>query len=191
MSSDHFRFGRDAFYFLRHGATGHNQSRRIMGQMDEPLAELGLRQAEDAAARLAGCGIRAIHASPLMRAMRTAQIVAGSLGLEPVAVDGLKERHWGIYQDRPRTERPDDVSLGLLDPPGGEGQAEFDARVLAALDGISGPNPVLVVSHNGIWRTLLKRFAISVEAYQVEHGVPFRFEPVDGESGTWRVVAIT
>jgi probable phosphoglycerate mutase len=61
---------------VRHGESEWNRIGRYQGQLDAPLSELGLRQAEALAHRLRNEPIHAIYTSPLQRAARTAEAVA-------------------------------------------------------------------------------------------------------------------
>ena len=87
-----------SFYFLRHGQTDWNVEGRFQGHTDIALNALGLAQAHDAARLLAGCPVDIIVASPLVRALKTAAIVAERLD-KPLFVDSeLKERHFGEFE---------------------------------------------------------------------------------------------
>lgn len=61
---------------IRHGESEWNRIGRYQGQLDAPLSELGLRQAEALAERLRTEPLHAIFTSPLQRAARTAETVA-------------------------------------------------------------------------------------------------------------------
>jgi len=78
--------------FLRHGQSEFNVvysvTRRDPGIRDPKLTEEGRRQAKAAAGTLRDAGIEALVASPYTRALETAEIVAGELGL-PVTVEPL------------------------------------------------------------------------------------------------------
>ena len=87
-----------SFYFLRHGQTMWNVEGRFQGHTDIPLNEVGLSQARDAATVLARCPVDLIIASPLIRARRTAEIVAVHLGKPLLLDDELKERHFGAFE---------------------------------------------------------------------------------------------
>jgi len=91
-------------YCVRHGESVHNAEGRIQGQADIPLSDFGRRQGEAIAAALAELPIDAIYASPLLRALETAEIVARRLSL-PIRIDPrLKEIHIGVFQNRLRSE---------------------------------------------------------------------------------------
>jgi len=73
--------------FVRHGEPNYE---------NDCLTDLGRRQAEAAARRLAGEGIDEIWSSPYGRALETAEISADQLGVGPVRLlDGLRELRWG------------------------------------------------------------------------------------------------
>jgi probable phosphoglycerate mutase/uncharacterized phosphatase len=89
---------RRPFLFLRHGQTDWNLEGRFQGHTDIPLNATGLAQAHGAAERLARQPITAIVSSPLVRASKTAAIVAERLGL-PLHIDPeLMERSFGRYE---------------------------------------------------------------------------------------------
>lgn len=66
-------------YCVRHGETVFNMAGRIQGQFDSQLSPLGLRQCQAVAQALAGETIDAVIASPLARALQSAQVIADSL----------------------------------------------------------------------------------------------------------------
>ena len=53
-----------------------NNPAPVPGSLDPDLSELGVQQAHQLGRRLASCGIQAVYASSLRRALRTAQILA-------------------------------------------------------------------------------------------------------------------
>ena len=88
---------------LRHGESVLNEQRRFSGWSDCPLTEEGVRQAHDAGRRLrdAGIGFDACFTSVLSRAVETAAIVLGELGLSAIPVTRtwrLNERHYGSLE---------------------------------------------------------------------------------------------
>ncbi|MBF0094260.1 MAG: histidine phosphatase family protein [Alphaproteobacteria bacterium] len=163
---------RRTFYFVRHGVTDYNRSRRVMGQIDVPLNAEGRRQAGSAAVSLRGTGVGSIFTSPLSRARETAAIIGAVLGVDVHVAEGLMERHWGIFQDRDISHRPLDA-----DPEGGETQAAFMARAIGAVAGLPGPPPVLLVAHNGVCRALRRHLGLSGAEGAVPNAVPLRFDP--------------
>jgi probable phosphoglycerate mutase len=156
---------------LRHGQTQWNADGRWQGWTDVDLSETGVAQAEAAASRLQVLAtarpFERVVASDLLRARRTAEIVAARLGVARVEVEpGLRERHIGDWAGRTTAEINDQWSgaieawrAGRGDPPAGEGEARFVERIAAALLRIVQHPPVtLVVSHGGVIRTLERHF---------------------------------
>ena len=81
---------------LRHGDTQLSPEHRFSGLRDLPLSANGTRQAKAAAGRLAsGAPIDAVVSSPLQRAVATAAIAAGELGLTAATDDDLRETDFG------------------------------------------------------------------------------------------------
>ena len=81
---------------LRHGQTDWNITFRIQGSSDIPLNETGIAQAHTAAEVIDGSEWDVIIASPLSRALHTAQIVANRHGFENVEIEPLlTERSFG------------------------------------------------------------------------------------------------
>lgn len=84
-------------YLARHGETPDNVSHIMQGQTQGMLNSRGREQAMALAERLLGEGIGAIVASDLRRAVETAEIVAGVLGLTIETTPLLRERDWGGF----------------------------------------------------------------------------------------------
>ena len=76
----------------RHGETDWNAAARIQGKSDIPLNGRGRAQARELAAAVQRLGtVEVIYASPLARALETAQIIGRALGLEPAPAAALTE----------------------------------------------------------------------------------------------------
>ena len=152
---------------IRHGHTASNGGAhaRLSGASDEPLSELGRRQAVMLAQHLARQPepFVGILSSPLSRALATAeQLVQAKLGNVEV-MESLAEIHCGDYDGALLTlvqERiPEQWAANLRqdDPdfrwPGGESYREFRARCLAGVGSIARRFPgarVAVVTHAGV-----------------------------------------
>jgi broad specificity phosphatase PhoE len=136
----------------------------LQGSTDNPLDELGRRQATLIAERMTQhLPIDAIISSPLQRALITAQTIGERLDHEPVIRPGLTEFDFGDYEDRPfsdlvaadpqlaaRFMDPDDFDAGW---PGGESRRAFHARIMDAFISILGEyrrHRVVVVAHGGV-----------------------------------------
>ena len=84
---------------VRHGETAWNKVERIRGQVEIPLDETGLAQAEATARRVVErWKLAAVYCSPLQRAVQTAQAIAHRAGhdLQPVA--GFNDMNFGQWQ---------------------------------------------------------------------------------------------
>ena len=144
---------------LRHGDTRLSPEHRFSGQCDVPLSASGTRQARAAACRLAaGAPIDAVVSSPLQRAVDTAAIAAGALGLTAAIDDDLRETDFGEWDGfaLPEIQQrwPAAAAAWRRDPeqapPGGESFAATAHRVNQACDRVlrdHGGKTVLVVSH--------------------------------------------
>ncbi|HVO20953.1 MAG TPA: histidine phosphatase family protein, partial [Anaeromyxobacter sp.] len=154
-------------YLVRHGATQLTAENRFSGAVGVDLSDEGRAQAARLAERLAGDAIAAAYASPLSRALETAQIVARPLGLTPVLEDGLREISHGRWEGLSRQEVeerfPEEYAAWEADPftfapVGGESGLAVLARALPAIRRIVSAHPgrtVLVVSHKATLRLLL------------------------------------
>ena len=179
--NDRFVFDENPFFFLRHGETPETQKGILQGQSESELSDRGRQTAQDAAERLAKVALRSIYASPLKRALETAAIVSASTGVPVQPLPGLMERHWGVYEGRPNNERPTSQ-----DPETVEAMADFSARILDAMRSISGPSPVLIVSHSGVFRVLARHAGLSIDdSISVGSSQPLLLDPskARGKSG--------
>ncbi len=149
-------------FVLRHGQTAWNAERRIQGQLDLPLDEIGRWQAARLAAALADEGIEMVYSSDLQRAQGTAAPLARACAAPLVLDKGLRERGFGRFEgltfDEVAQQWPDDALRWRrrepdFGPGGGEPlQAFFDravgtARRLAALH---PGQTVALVAHGGV-----------------------------------------
>jgi probable phosphoglycerate mutase len=151
---------------LRHGQTSMSVQKRYAGRSDVPLTDLGVQQAAAAAKRLASAGLDAIVASPLRRAVQTAEEVAVATGAPVVTDAGFRETDFGAWEgltfSEVRERWPAELTSWLADPavapPGGESFAEVSERVTDALHRVLSarePQTVLIVSHVTPIKTLV------------------------------------
>ncbi len=151
--------------FVRHGSTDSNATGVMRGWSNDPLSELGRRQAELTARCLSTQPkVDCIYTSTLPRSRQTGEILAQRLGLELQARDDLRELNLGALEGR--TERElwnyfvqqsgaEGRLRGMHDVmfPGGESASGFLSRVFTALTDINqrhANGSVLLVSH-GAW----------------------------------------
>ena len=84
---------------LRHGESVGNAENRLQGHADFPLSDAGREQARKLAARWKAEGVKfdCTIASPLLRALETAQIISEALGIPNFETDPLwMERDMGL-----------------------------------------------------------------------------------------------
>lgn len=82
---------------LRHAHTQYNAEKRYAGSIDVPLSEIGIEDACQAAAMLAGIKFDMVITSTLKRAIQTAQILIGDSA--PIIQNELcNERNFGIME---------------------------------------------------------------------------------------------
>jgi broad specificity phosphatase PhoE len=149
---------------VRHGETDDNAAARFQGRLDTRLNTRGREQAHALALTLRDEGLRALYASPLLRAQETAQIVGDALGIRAELDERLVEADAGSWTGRAIAEivaeQPDEFDRWrTVDRtfrfPAGESVAEQAERMAAALAEIAGgPLPALVVTHGGTIRAV-------------------------------------
>ena len=183
------------FIFLRHGQTDWNLQGRFQGQSDIPLNKTGVKQAKSAADRRKNKAIDRIVSSPLIRALKTAAIVAESMDL-PVHIDSqLQERSFGSFDGLVITDVKRQHGLDLSEPaasilpPDAEQWPETLARSCRVVGKWLGNYPtenILFVSHDGIFRALSETTIGTW--FESKHGTPYAFYP---SSDTWKIEKIS
>lgn len=134
---------------VRHGRTALNAAGRLQGRIDEPLDELGERQAKAVAAHVGR--VDELIASPLGRACQTAE----AFGMPYEIDDRWIELSYGIYEGVELANTPAEVWQQWRDDPayvpdGGESLLTLDVRVRASCEELAErarDRIVAVVSH--------------------------------------------
>jgi len=147
---------------IRHGETDWNAKRRIQGQLDAPLNEVGHAQAEAIGLRFRDETIDVLICSDLSRAMQTMQAIANACGLEVFHDSRLRERNLGVLEgvcyEEAQNKMPQVLDVfrsRQIDTPidGGESLREFAQRVTAFLtetaETYAGKH-IVVVTHGGV-----------------------------------------
>jgi broad specificity phosphatase PhoE len=152
-------------YLARHGETDLNIDDRYQGRSDAPLNQCGLAQAQALAAALP-LDISHIIASPLQRALHTAQAVGRARGLPVHTMAGLREKHFGRFDGLTPAEvaarfpvlwRSGVLTSWDQPPPGGETTRAVVQRVsrcLGELRATHADDTVLLVVHGFVVRAL-------------------------------------
>ena len=164
--------GGTELYLIRHADALPGADEVVAGGYDDQaLSDLGRRQAEALAARMASVSLAAIYSSPIERALRTARPTAERLGLEIQGEYDLREVELGAIGPaelgsatpqelaeaiRLRLREIALIALGRggwSSIPGAEPSAVLRARVSGVLMRIAAAHPgqrVMVVSHAGV-----------------------------------------
>lgn len=180
-----------SFCGLRHGATDWNRQGLFQGRTDNPLNEDGLKQAHEAADMLRDVGISRIVASPLVRAARTAEIIADAIAV-PLTIDaGIIEFDFGSFEGRPvrdlMIKHGVNSATGLVSILPADGE-NWDAMTECALACVSAwidrhpDDDLLFVCHDAVMQGMAK--LLSGSYFKNSHGKPFRY--ICDESG-WRI----
>jgi broad specificity phosphatase PhoE len=131
-----------------------------------PLVEQGEAEAAKLGEFLAERGVRKVYASPLLRALRTAEIAAAVAGLPVEVADAVAEY---------RREENDDAVFARVNP-----------FFLRAWGEAAAAGPIAIVSHGGPVRVLLERLGVLPDAIwhyrrQFDHQNPLP------PAGAWRI----
>ncbi len=96
-----------AIILVRHGETEWNVREVFRGRIDIELNQTGIKQAELLAEFLSKRKLDAIYSSPLQRAVKTAEIIAGYHKLPVEIAPGLIDFDYGKWQGLPHQEVKD------------------------------------------------------------------------------------
>lgn len=157
------------FYIVRHAESKANESGIRAGQIDYELSEKGEQQAVARAADLKNINFDEAFSSDLIRAKRTAKIIATEHKLAIQATNLLRERAWGKELEgktREETRKPleefhkmnYEERLKVKVFPDMESDEEIIARFITFLRETAILHPtktILVVSHANLIRTFL------------------------------------
>jgi len=183
---------------VRHGRTEWNRVERFRGRADIELDEIGIRQAEAAAARIADWQVSAVCSSPLRRALTTAKVLARPFNLEVKSLPGIIDIDYGEWQglspEEAAAKHGNLYSMWLNSPhkvkfPGGEYLAEVRERAAFAVDGLIAQHPketVVLVTHKVVCQILILSLlgldnshfweitqdVCAVNLFEVREGVP-------------------
>lgn len=152
----------------RHGHVEGIKPERFRGRVDLPLTEMGRRQAQATALRIASDGRPvAIYTSPLGRCVATAREIAAATSAPIHTDDRLNDIDYGAWQgltpDEARSKWSEEVATWyraphLAGPPGGETLQVVSARVVAALHDFlrrHRSDCIAMVGHDSINRVIL------------------------------------
>jgi len=145
----------------RHGQTGFNAALRFQGQLDEPLNDLGRRQAQLLAERLAAEPIDVAYTSDLCRAFETAEVALAGRDVPLHKDERLREIAFGRWEGMTFAEikdkYPDDVAARERDRvhfamAGGESLEQLGQRIKGFLQEVLPQHEgqdIAMVAHGG------------------------------------------
>ncbi|MBT8146410.1 MAG: histidine phosphatase family protein [Gammaproteobacteria bacterium] len=161
-------------HFIRHGETNWNAIRRIQGQMESHLTELGKQQAEQLAEHMQVYPISQVYCSSSVRTRETASILFRSLprASQPSISyqDNLREIHLGPWEgnfyDDLAQQDPEQFHNFWNEPhqfslTGAETFQELQQRGIDAVNEIVRQSPAedaAIVSHGALIKSILCHF---------------------------------
>jgi probable phosphoglycerate mutase len=182
---------------IRHGETDWNRLKRFQGgRSDTPLNARGMLQAELVANALLRDGVKAVYCSPLIRAVKTAQIISTRLAAPVTITESLRELNFGDYEGMFEEDLRREYGAAFeewrsshysLAPPNGESLRDAAPRAAHAallLKKAAKSGDVAAVAHQAILMAL-KAFLTqdySVEAAQTYKQDNTQVEYWDAES---------
>ncbi len=153
-------------YFVRHCEAVSNVQQILAGQMEFPLTEQGLQQAQLIAENFYKKiqHIDSIYVSSQLRTRQTAQPFAHLFNVQPISDERLKEQDWGKFCGKTYQELRSDPQFHhpktqdwSFKPEGGEGYADVYQRVMdffSTLQQLPSQSSVLCVTHGGTMRII-------------------------------------
>lgn len=183
-----------SFLAMRHGVTDWNRRGLFQGRTDNALNDDGVAQAQAAAERLRGVSVGHVVSSPLLRALKTAEIVAAAASRSVTVDHGLIELDFGSFEGQPVRElmikNGKNNAQGLVDmlPADAEPWADVAARALSSVSQWLARHPedeILFVCHDAVMQSMAQR--LTGNFFKNAHGKPFRFTRTED---VWTVVEV-
>ena len=152
---------------MRHGETEYNVKRLIQGQVDSPLTPNGIEQIKKKAKEFKHIDFDLAFSSDLLRAKRTAEIIALEHKLAVETTELLRERSFGKYEGQPSEvlqtyyelyEKLRDEERFTFSKDNVESDEQLMARIITFLRETAITHPgktILVASHGTVLRILL------------------------------------
>lgn len=191
------------FYFVRHGQTDYNKDNKIMGQIDIPLNEVGLEQAQTVAKSIARLEISHIISSPLKRALQTSEIIASTINKPFIVIDELMQNHLGIWEGRSKEEFLNETGIENLfehwkmggDIEGAESWINFVSRISVGLSSaltktMHHENPILIVGHKPTYWAISQILNAKIVEIEAKNCGVYFFTPPASDSNQWIVSAL-
>jgi broad specificity phosphatase PhoE len=161
------------FYIVRHGETDWNAEHIVQGITDTNLNTQGENQALELANKLKEIVFYKVYSSDLLRAKRTAEIIALEKKLAVETTQALRERRFGKFEGKRTSELKEiDDIIEKLDKErqlsythGGEIESDDEllAKLIPFIREIAVASPgqtILLVTHGGVIRALLRHLGL-------------------------------
>ncbi len=155
-------------FLVRHGETESNRNGLALGRADVPLNERGEEQARRVADALASEPVSAVYSSPLMRALRTAEVIAKPheipVQVKPALIEMDIGEADGLTFAEVRSQFPGLLETWVTEAgpdqpmPGGERLTEVQRRASDVVQSLAKLHPedtICVVTHNFVILSLL------------------------------------
>lgn len=154
-------------FLIRHGETEWNKIGKLQGSSDIDLLPEGIQQAHSLAEHAPFSAADAIYSSDLIRAVKTADILAEKFNLPVITNRGLRETSFGEWEGQFLSDLAKENPCGfekfftrpdLVKPPNGETFLQSQARIMNALDEIVADNEgksIIVISHGAAIRLII------------------------------------
>ena len=171
-----------SFFCMRHGVTDWNRQGLFQGRTDNALNDDGIAQAHAAAERLQAVSVGHVVSSPLLRALKTAEIVAAASSRNVTIDHGLIELDFGSFEGKPVRElmmqHGKNNAQGLVDmlPADSEPWADVASRALRSISGWLDRHPddeILFVCHDAVMQSMAQ--TLTGKFFKNSHGKPFRY----------------
>jgi broad specificity phosphatase PhoE len=156
-------------FLIHHGITDWHQDGKLLGRRDIPLNEEGKAQARHVAEALDGIRLVELIASPLQRALQTAEVIGKRFDIELARDNRLIDFHLGLWEGKSPEAAVDTPAYQqfLADPvaasmPEGESYQEVKRRAVAAVEQALEDNPsgtsIAIITHARVVRVLLTHY---------------------------------
>jgi len=154
------------FYIIRHGETISNIEKKLQGQQESPLTELGKQQAKDKAIEFENIHIDYAFSSDLSRSKQTAELVLNyRIPVETSKL--LRERAFGRFEAKPisfflseldqkltqKDNSPHKQRMNFVLEKDMETDNEIASRMIRFIQNTADKHPnkiILIASHGGI-----------------------------------------
>lgn len=178
--------GERRLFLVRHGETQQHQGKILLGQKDVPLSEKGREQARAAGEKLLALGVDSgvLYTSDLSRALETAEIIGGCLGLQRNIEPALREMALGAWDgvsiEEIKGRYPDEFAqrgkqlLHYKLDHESENFYDLQYRVIKSLQSIlhKETKDLIVVAHAGVIKVILAHLHKSDLGEEIKRKIP-------------------